>query len=238
MEITKREVITSVAIIAIMLTIGFLIGDKIEDHQNDKNAKYWKAEQISDKELFQYGIDTSSGNAFIYGTLQAEDPVTYKELGGKYMYIEKVEEHYTMHTRTVTTGSGKHRHTKVKHYWTWDLVGREDKTCKNLKFLGIQFDSKKVKMPGADYIETIKESSRIRYKYYGVKAEVKGTLFTKMSKGTISDKSDFYQNMEIEETIERLTSGEGKIIFWVVWIIMTVLAVIGFYYLDNKWLNT
>ena len=72
MEITKREVITSVAIIAIMLTIGFLIGDKIEDHQNDKNAKYWKAEQISDKELFQYGIDTSSGNAFIYGTLQAE----------------------------------------------------------------------------------------------------------------------------------------------------------------------
>lgn len=238
MEITKREVITSIAIIAIMLTIGFLIGDKIEDYQNDKNAKYWKAEQISDTELFQYGMDTSAGNAFIYGTLQAEDPVTYKELGGKYMYIEKVEEHYTRHTRTVTTGSGKHRHTKVEHYWTWDLVGSEDKTCKNLKFLGIQFDSKKVKMPGADYIETIKESSRIRYKYYGVKAEVKGTLFTKMSKGTISDKSDFYQNMEIEETIERLTSGEEKIIFWVVWIIMTVLAVIGFYYLDNKWLNT
>lgn len=238
MEITKREVITSIAIIAIMLTIGFLIGDKIEDYQNDKNAKYWKAEQISDTELFQYGMDTSAGNAFIYGTLQAEDPVTYKELGGKYMYIEKVEEHYTMHTRTVTTGSGKHRHTKVEHYWTWDEVGSEDKICENIKFLGIQFDSKKVKMPDPDYIETIKESSRIRYKYYGAKAKVKGTLFTKMSKGTISDKSDFYQDKEIEETVGNLTSGAGLIVFWAIWIIVTVLTVIGFYYLDNKWLNT
>lgn len=119
-----------------------------------------------------------------------------------------------------------------------DEVESEDKICKNIKFLGIQFNSKKVKLPDPIYIDTIKESSVVRYKYYGVRDKAKGTMFTKMSQGTISDKSDFYQNMEIEETIESLTSGVGKIIFWVVWIIVTVLAVIGFYYLDNKWLNT
>lgn len=43
MEITKREVIMSVAIIAIMITIGFFLGEKVQDYQNDQNAKIQKS---------------------------------------------------------------------------------------------------------------------------------------------------------------------------------------------------
>ena len=46
MEITKREIIASIAIIAVMLTIGFIISGKITEHQIEKNAEYQKAVHI------------------------------------------------------------------------------------------------------------------------------------------------------------------------------------------------
>ena len=46
MEITKREIIISVAIAAVMLIVGFFISGKITDMQNDKNAEYQKAVHI------------------------------------------------------------------------------------------------------------------------------------------------------------------------------------------------
>ena len=41
-QITKREIIASISIIAIMLLIGFLISGKISDYQMDKNEIYNK----------------------------------------------------------------------------------------------------------------------------------------------------------------------------------------------------
>lgn len=38
-EITKREILVSVSIVAIMLLIGVLIAGKISDYQLDKNEK-------------------------------------------------------------------------------------------------------------------------------------------------------------------------------------------------------
>lgn len=131
-EITKREVIASVVIVAIMLIVGFVISGKISDNQNDKNAEYQKAIHIEDKELFEYGMNTNVGNAFIYGNMKAVDTVTYDEIGGKYLYVEKVKEKYTRHTRRVK--SGKTYHTQV--YYTWDRVGSKDKKCKKINFVG------------------------------------------------------------------------------------------------------
>jgi hypothetical protein len=47
MEITKREIIVSISIIAVMIVIGLLISGGIEDHQSDLNAKYNKAIHIT-----------------------------------------------------------------------------------------------------------------------------------------------------------------------------------------------
>lgn len=232
-EITKREILASISIIAVMLLIGVLISSKISEHQLDANEIYNKAVKIDNTDLFQYGMDTNVGNAFVYGDLAAVDTVAYPEIGGEYMYIKKVKEKYTRHTKRVK--SGKRYRTKV--YWTWDRVGSEDKKCKEISFCGIIFSSNKIDLPSTDYIDTIKESSHIRYKYYGVGTNYIGTIFTELKGQTILDNTQFYDNKNIEETVEYLESGGGVILFWIFWIVLICGCVFGFYYAENKWLE-
>lgn len=240
-EITKREILASVSIIAIMFLIGVLISGKISEYQMDKNEVYNKAIKIESTDLFQYGMDTNIGNAFVYGDLKAVDTVTYPEIGGEYMYVEKVKERYTEHTRQVAhtkTVNGKTQtYYTTETYWTWDRVGSEDIKCKEISFCGITFKSNKFDIPHTDYIDTIKKSSYVRYKYYGTGTKFTGTIFTELKDKTISDNTNFYNNMNIEETVERLESGGGEIVFWILWIILIIVCVFGFYYLDNKWLE-
>lgn len=102
-EITARELLFSVIIVILMLTAGFFIGEKIASAADERNQEYEQAAKIDgDKELFEYGMRTDIGNAFVCGTLKAVDPVSLPEIDGEYAYIEKVEERYTKHTRTVT----------------------------------------------------------------------------------------------------------------------------------------
>lgn len=236
-EITYREILASISIVAVMLLIGFVISGKISQIQDDKNAKYNKAVKIESTDLFRYGMDTNVGNAFVYGELKAVDTVTYPEIGGEYMYVEKIEEHYNRHTRTYTTTDGKgHTRIHTEVYWSWDYAGSEDMQCKEVSFCGVVFDSNKIKLPSADYIDTIKESGYVRYKYYGTNIEYKGTIFTELKDKTISDSTHFYE-MSIKETKDKLERNIGVVIFWIIWIIVMVLAVFGFYYIDNEWLE-
>lgn len=237
-EITKREILASISIIAVMLLLGVLISSKISEYQLDANEIYNKAVKIDNTDLFQYGMDTNVGNAFVYGDLIAVDTVTYPEIGGEYMYIEKVKEKYTKHTRIVTykDSNGK-THTRKETYWTWDRVSSEDKRCDKISFCGITFDSNKIDLPNTDYIDTIKESSHFRYKYYGVGTNYTGTIFTDLRDQTILDNTQFYINKNIEETVKKLESGGRVVLFWIFWIVLICGCVFGFYYLDNKWLE-
>ena len=238
-EITKREIIASISIVAIMMLIGILISGKISENQMDKNEVYNKAIKIESTDLFQHGMNTNVGNAFVYGKLKAVDTVNFPEVDGKYMYIKKVKEKYTMHTRVVTyTVNGK-THTRTETYWTWDYVDSESKKSKEVTFCGVKFATNKINIPSSSYIKTIKESSRIRYVYYGVKANHKGTIFTELKNNTIADNTNFYKDKTIEETLENITSsGKAKIIvFWVFWVILIGFLVFVFYYIDNKWLE-
>ena len=236
-EITRREIIASISIIAIMLLIGTLISSKISDWQINQNDKYNKAVKIESTDLFQYGMETNIGNAFVYGKLKAVDTVTYPEIGGKYIYVKKVKEKYTRHTRRVAHKSGKRTYYTTETYWTWDYVGKESKKAKKINFCGIDFKSNKIVLPDDEYIDTVKESSRIRYKYYGVGTKYKGTIFTALKDKTISGKSMFYNNRDISETVKHLESDMPLILFRIGWILLTGLVVFGFYYLDNNWLE-
>lgn len=238
MEITKREIIASVAIIAFMLTIGFIISGKITEHQIEKNDEYQKAVHIEDKEIFEYSMRTNVGNAFVYGDIKPVDTVTYEEIGGEYLYVEKVKEKYTMHTQKYTTSDGKgHIRTHTRVYWTWDRVGSEDKKCDKINFCGIDFKSKKIEFPSSEYIDTIKESSHIRFKYYGVPTNHTGTIYTQLADDTISDNSRFFEDYTIDGALESCTSGTGNVIFWIAWILLICGCVYGFYYAENWWLE-
>ena len=238
-EITKREILFSICIIMAFLMGGLFFTNKITDSVLDKNEKYNKAVKIEGTDLFQYGMDTNVGNAFVYGKLETVDPVTFTEIGGDYMHVEKVKERYTMHTRTVRYKVGKHYQTRVETYWTWDFAGKETETSKEIKFSGITFPTEKIDIPSANYIKTIKESSHIRYKYYGTPTEFKGTIFTELKDGTILNDSDFYNKATLEEAHQMCTTNSSVYVglFWILWIALTAISVYGFYRLENRWLE-
>ena len=237
MKIKKREVILSLAIIAVMFILGFLISGKIEDAQNDKNAIYNKAVHIDNTELFQYGMDTNVGNAFVYGELNAIDTVSFDEIGGQYMYIKKVEEHYNRHTRIVTTTVNGKTQTRIEVYYSWDYYDSWSKHSEKISFCGIEFDYEKIDIPFAYYITTIKKSSNVRYVYYVVDIKYIGTIYTSLFDGTISDNSRFFNNMNIEDALDSCVWTCWTITFWGLWILLTIGIVIGFCYLDNRWLD-
>lgn len=237
-EITIREILASVSIIAVMLLIGFVISGKISNHILDQNERYNKAVKIEDSELFEYGMRTNIGDAFVYGQLQAVDPVSYPEIEGSYISIAKCKERYTEHVRTVTkTDSNGNQYTETETYWTWDRIGTEEKTCSEINFLGHVFSSDKFDLPSKDYIDTLMESYYIRYVYYGVGSELNGTIFTTLSDQSISCNSAFYENLTIDETLKKIDSKYELVCFWLVWTILIVIVVFGFYYIDNDWLE-
>ena len=226
-KITKREVrkvIASVSIIVILVILGFVISNKIVEYQANK---YNNVVKIESSEMFQYGMNTNVGNAFVYGELSAVDAVSYPEIGGEYMYIQKIEEHYTRHERIVQVG----KTTTIQTYYTWDSVSTEGLKCKKINFCDIEFDNYKIALPSTFYIDTIEVSSKIRYQYYGVSASHIGTIFTDLKDNTISDNSRFYKNMNIEETLEYIATAQTTflILFWMIWILLIIAIGLMFY---------
>lgn len=247
-EITKREILASFSIIAVMVLIGLLISTKISEHELDQNEKYNKAVKIDSQEMFQYGLDTNVGNAFVYGDLEAVDTVTYTEIGGEYIFVKKIEERYERHEREVTKEDSKgNKYTEVEEYYEWDTEDSESMHVNEIQFCGIIFPYSKFDLPGPSYIDTLYgdkvyswksgEYVKVRFVYYGTNTNFTGTIFTDLRDKTISDNTPFYNNSTIDETIKHLESGGGLIIFWICWILLIGAAVFGFFYLDNKWLE-
>lgn len=239
-EITFREIIASVAIISVMLIIGTLITNQMTQTRLDMNEVYNKAVKIETDELFQYGMRTNIGDAFVSGKLSAVNPVSYPEIEGEYLYLEKVKERYTMHTRTVahtqTVNGRTQTYYTTETYWTWDRVGTENRHSEQIYFNNVIFDYEKIECPASSYIDTIQESSHIRYKYYGTGTDFEGTIFTTLKDDTISDHSRFYEGKTTEEAYELMLHKDWTILFWFVWVILTSGLVIGFYYAENNWL--
>lgn len=236
--LTKREIIFSIVIIALMITLGLVIHGAIDNSLMLEHQEYNTALQINeDAEMFKYGMSTNVGNSYVYGELKAVDTVTFDEIGGEYSYVEKVKERYTKHTRTVTyTDSDGDTHTKIETYWTWDRVDSWSKHSNKITFLTVEFDYGAIPFPSSDYITTIKESSKIRYKYYGAPTECMGTIYTDLRNNTINN-SRFFTYTTIDEALEIMTSRGGLVIFWVFWVALTGFAVYGFIYMDNYWLE-
>lgn len=235
MNITKNKVIISIPIIALLIIVGVFISNKISDGIADDNAKYNKALKIDNEDLFKYGMQTNVGDAFVYGKLEAVDPVSYPGVKGQYLYIKKIEEEYVMKIRKVTVTDSKGRTTtKTETYWEWDEVKREGRKSKNIKLLNQTFKLSQFSIPSTTYITTIKVSSDYRYKYYGVPSKITGTIFTKLSNGNIDSKDIYiHKDMTIQETVESLENNYINIFFWIVWILLGVLLISWFYCLEN-----
>jgi len=241
MEITKREVLVSLVIVSVLLIVGFLIGGKINEHHMEKVQEYNTALQIdNNRDLFEYGMKTNVGRAFVYGTLQALDPVSYDEVDGEYSSIKKVKERYTRHTRTVTktrTVDGKtETYTEEEVYYSWDYVSHEETHATKISFIDVEFPYGTINFPERKHIKTKQVSSTIRYVYSGAPVKCEGTIYAILKNNTISDVSmNHYCN--IEDTLESYNQNFAVVVFWILWIFLLIVSVIGFLYLDNYWLD-
>lgn len=223
MNYIKDKKVIGFFITIVMLIIGVAIGGKIHEFISDKNAVYNKALKIEDKDIFQYGMKTNVGNAFVHGEIKAIDTVTFSEIGEEYSYIEKVKERYTMHTRTVTTTVNGKARTRTKVYWTWDRVGSEERKSKEVEFLDKTFEYSQFIMPSSDYLKTIKESSHVRYKYYVVPTTIKGTIYANLKNNNIGNNVIIYENMKANEACEYAKDTYYLVwVFWIFWIILVV----------------
>lgn len=236
-----REAVFSIAIFFLMLMFGFFLSEKIASSLDEQSQEYYQAVKIDgDTEVFQYGMRTNIGNSFVSGVLEAVDPVTYPEIGGEYAYVEKVKEEYTKHENTVYEydDDGNVTGSHVETTWTWDVVGREEIHCNSIRFLDVDFDYGKIPFPDSYYVETVKKSPDIRYKYYGVDTSYYGSIYADLRDKTIS-RAVFVEGCNAREAEERLVSN-GKmtlVAFWIFWIILTGGAIYGFCYFDNRWLE-
>lgn len=244
-EITSREIIVSIAIIAAFLIGGFLISGRIQDGIDDANARYNTAVKIDcldNNELFVYGMRTNIGNAFVYGKLEAVDIVSYPEVDGEYMEIKKTKEKYTMHTRQVAHTMTVNGKTQIYYitevYYTWDYAGSESKKCEKVRFCDVESSSDRINLPPLEHIDT-QTFGNIRYIYEGSKTEYIGTLFSDLREDTISEGSDFLADMAIDEAVEyyKNTGAIKQVLFWFVWMIICGACVYGFYSLENRWLE-
>lgn len=238
-EITPREILASITIIAVMLVWGMVISNSIDNHILDQNEEYNRAIKIKNDDVFKYSMETNVGNAFVYGKLKPVDTVTYKEIVGKYYYIKKIKEIYTRHEKKITeTDRRGRKHTRIKVWYSWDEVARDDKTCKSIIFAGRKFNTNKISFIDDSYIRTIYKWSKVRYKYYGMKANpIKGTIYTKLKNNTIS-KCTFHRS-NLKNTVEQYKADSrfAKFLFWIAWLVFIGVVVFGFYYIDNDWLE-
>lgn len=236
--VTKREIIASVVIVALMLVIGMLIGGAIDDAVMDSHQKYNTALQIdNNRELFEYGMRTNVGNAFIYGDLKSVDTVTYPDINGQYMSVSKKTEEYTMHTRTVTrTDADGNTYTDTEVYWSWDTIAYDSKHASSVTFLGVEFPYDSIKHSHDKYIDTVYRWTDIRDVYYGTDVSHVGTLYANLSENGLSD-TEFHCNQDIKETLDSLNTNWQIVLFWIFWVLLTGGAVFGFCYLDNYWLE-
>lgn len=239
-EITKREIIASISMLAIMLIIGIFVGGKVDSYYQDQQAKYYKAFKIDkDKDLFTYAMKTNVGNAFVEGQLKAVDTVSHKDIKGNYLVLEQVKEEYTMHTRTVTTKDSKGKtHTKTETYWTWDRVGSETFKANEVTFLGVKFKSSQFDLPETSYIDTVSGGYHVRYKYYGLEPSFNATIFANLRDNNIQgDKIQVNMNETIQEVLDSYTYSIHNVIFWSIWSVIIFLVIYLFVYLENDWLN-
>lgn len=219
-EVTKKEIMVSIIILFIMLAIGFLIGEKIQSRTDEVNQRYEQAVKLDSEELFQYGMRTAAGDAFVEGDMEAVDSVRMDDIDGEYAWIERIKEKYTMHTRVVHHSDGKRSWTTTEHYWTWDRIGEEEVHSKKMRFAGVEFDWEKIGLPGTYYLETVKDGHDLRSRYYVYDKKTHGVMFAKLLRNDIED-AEYKDGIKLDEAVDAYKADSiGAIVFWIFWILV------------------
>ena len=240
-EVTKREMFVSFLFFLFAIIIGLVIAGSIKSCEDDANVKYYQAIKIADSTQFNYAFKTNAGHTFAYGTVSAVGFVTDDGIGN-YMTLTRSLEEYRKHHRTVCSGEGKNRHCHTETYWTWDEISRKHFSVNQVNFLGRNFYySAFPELPWERYIATIPLPSRgffsakQRYVYHGRSLSYTGTVYANIDNHQFND-AKFLEGVGLDTVVDKMVHKWGVPIFWVVFAIVIIIAIIAFVALPNEWL--
>jgi hypothetical protein len=264
MTITKREILFSVIIIAIMIVSGLFISNAIEKSHMEDAEKYFKALKVEDAKMFEYNKKTHGGNTLAYGNAKVVDSVSVPELKGEYAVIVKHKEMYQKHIEYVTREDDEgNTYTEEVIRYSWDSMGSESFKSKEVLFLEQKLPSEIFHLGSGSRVdlgETVSDEYKekehwgylyedshwfenvgdLRWYFTVVPSEFAGSLFVNLNGDAISEKNtSFYYDQTIADVIEMKENSakSSQILFWVLWIIFLVFVVWMFYYIDNHWLE-
>ena len=248
-DFTLREAIAVPTIIGILLIIGFVISNKIDNGIQERNFIYHSAPHVETVDDFKDRVATDKRNVFASGHLSTVYPVRFSDIytrlltspaiydlpEGEYLYAEIEREHYTKHTRTVRDSNGKSR---KETYYSWDHRETKSRQSEYVFFCNVLLPTSKF-----DFKMSKENLGRVthgddRWNFAAYNTDYDGIIFTMISDGTISDNTPFYIGYDnIDDLEKRLTTSHAVGIFWIFWSLLIIAAAIVFIVIDNRWLE-
>lgn len=101
--------------------------------------KYHIAITANKADQFNYDVDSKQGLVLSHGDFKTKTGTKFDEMTKDFTYVDKVHEHYTMHT--YTTCSGKPTVCTTHTYWSWDRNGDEEKFAAKTSYLGRDYST-------------------------------------------------------------------------------------------------
>lgn len=133
----KRILVVALGLVVVGLGVMGIKGHMDSDgYKNQVN--YTTAIQSHEKDDFNYIVDSQQGRVLANGdfTTKGAKLAQYPEMNQGYTYVSRDHEHYTMHTRTVCSGSGKTESCHTEVYYTWDYVDGDVQEASKISFYG------------------------------------------------------------------------------------------------------
>ena len=243
MEITKREILASVTILAVMVGIGVWLSAPILSKATERYFAVASSVVVNTDDEFDYISRTNAGRFLANGTLSVIDTVRIEELPGVYSFIKKVKEEYRLHTEVYTTTDGKgHTTTHTRTYHSWDEVKHWNYKAERAMFRGKEFNIDEVYRVRTQKDTIIKVKAKMfenntRYVYYTAPVSFDGVMLGSAMNRKYEEPK-FINGLTAEEYIkntERKLNG-NTVLFWILWSLLTGGMIVGFYALENKWL--
>lgn len=176
-----------------------LLINGLNSHFDREAAIYRTALKTTDKDRFNYIIDSHQGNVITNTKLEAVQSVKFSEMksGGEFLAVEKTLEEYTPHTQITTDSKGN---TTTTTYWTWDdqwtktrytdqikIYGRKYKLSKfNVDNYFNHIDAKRIVKGDnglSGYYHYLNGDQRIRYEV--IPTTIHGTFIANTDNGTL-----------------------------------------------------
>lgn len=240
---TPREFIFSILIVGVLVALGWIVHTKISSAISDHNTRIQQAVRFCDDEMFRHCLETSPGDAFCEGDLDAVDTVRDEKghIKGDFWKIVREYQEYREHTRTVTYKDSKGKtHTRIEHYWTWDTMNTHRESCSMIRFCGVKMPKHKIDLSyWADEHNPISIGYHKRYVYSTVPKHHHGTVMTTFENRGMKDHSPFFRDRTPEQVAEgEMASSFWLWLFWIVAVIIIGFIVFWFMMLNNSWLET